>query len=96
MTSYSIKFAYSRNSANLLSFPVPAPNITGLDLDYKSPEFRVAHVRYFNKLKRERFPMLDKKEYHGAHESSLGVWLRRFQQWFTSYDNDIEQIEVKA
>ena len=82
------------SDSDLSHFLAP-PNITGSDLDKKSPEFRVAHVRYFNKLKREKFPMLDTKAYHAANESSLGVKLRRFQQWFTSYDNDTKQIKVK-
>ena len=60
------------SDSDLSHFPA-YPNITGSDLDKKSPEFRVAHVRYFKKLKRERFPMLDRKEYHAANESSLGV-----------------------
>ena len=80
---------------DLSHFRAP-PNITSSDLDKKSPEFRVAHVRYFNKLKREKFSMLDKKAYHAANESSLGVKLRRFQQWFTGYDNDMKQIKIKA
>ena len=65
------------SDSDLSHFPA-YPNITGSDLEKKSPEFRVAHVRYFNKLKREKFPMLDKKTYHAAKESSLSVKLRRF------------------
>ena len=58
------------------------------DLDKKSTHFRVAHVRHFRKLK-ANFPMLDKKMYHEANESSLGVKLRRFQAWFQQYEEDV-------
>ena len=40
--------------------------------------------------------MMDKKAYHAANESSLGVKLRRFQQWFACYDNDVKKIRVNA
>ena len=83
------------SDSDLSHFLAP-PNITASDLDKRSPEFRVAHVRYFKKLKREKFPMMDKKAYHAANESSLGVKLRRFQQWFACYDNDVKKIRVNA
>ena len=68
-------------------FVAPA-ELVAPDLDKKSPHFRVAHVRHFRKLK-ANFPMLDKKMYHEANESSLGVKLRRFQAWFQQYEEDV-------
>ena len=68
-------------------FVAPAELIAP-DLDEKAPHFRVAHVRHFRKLK-ANFPMLDKKMYHEANESSLGVKLRRFQAWFQQYEEDV-------
>ena len=68
-------------------FVAPA-ELVAPDLDKKSPHFRVAHVRHFRKLK-SNFPMLDKKMYHEANESSLGVKLRRFQAWFQQYEEDV-------
>ena len=58
------------SDSDLNHFRAPS-NITASDLDKKSPEFHIAHVRYFNKLKREKFLMLDKKAYHTANKSSL-------------------------
>ena len=55
-----------------------------MSIDY----FRVAYVRHFRKLK-ANFPMLEKKMYHEANESSLGVKLRRFQAWFQQYEEDV-------
>ena len=69
------------------TFVAPA-ELVAPDLDKKSPHFRVAHVRHFRKLK-ANFPMLDKKMYHEANESSLGVKLRRFQAWFQQYEEDV-------
>ena len=57
-------------------FVAPA-ELVAPDLDRKSPHFRVAHVRHYRKLE-SNFPMLDKKMYHKANETSLGVKLRRF------------------
>ena len=68
-------------------FVAPA-ELVAPDLDKKSPHFRVAHVRHFRKLK-ANFPMLDKKMYDEANESSLGVKLHKFQAWFQQYEEDV-------
>ena len=60
-------------------FVAPA-RLTDPDLDKKSPQFRVAHIQHFKSLKSD-FPVLDKTMYHEANKSSLGVSLRRFQEW---------------
>ena len=38
-------------------------SLTAPDLDRRSPEFRVAHVRFFRSLKQKKFPMMDKAAY---------------------------------
>jgi len=70
------------SSTSDLSHYVAPESIISSRLDKRSPEFRVAHVRYFRKLKEDGFPMLDMSAYFAANESSLGVKLRRFHQWF--------------
>ena len=63
--------------------PFRAPeNLVADNLDKKSLEFRIAHVRYFRTLKQTKFPFLDKKMYYEANEQTLGVGIRRFQQFF--------------
>ena len=70
-------------------------SLTSPDLDKKSPEFRLAHMRFYNELK-NLFPMLNKKAYYEANKSHLGVKLRRFQQWFHSQASDKEAIKAKT
>ena len=72
----------SKNRVDVDSAHLQAPaEITAAHLDKRSPEFRVAHVRYFNYLKAERFPMIDKTMYFRANESVLGVKVRRCRGW---------------
>ena len=40
--------------------------------------------------------MLDMSAYFAANESSLGVKLRRFHQWFREYEDDLQKIAKKA
>ena len=40
--------------------------------------------------------MLDMSAYFAAIESSLGVILRRFHQWFLEYEDDLQKIAKKA
>ena len=40
--------------------------------------------------------MLDVTAYYTANESSLGVKLRRFHQWFREYEDDLQKIVKKA
>ena len=40
--------------------------------------------------------MLDMSAYFVANESSLGVKLRIFHQWFLEYEEDLEKIAKKA
>ena len=61
------------------------------DLDKKSPQFRIAHVQHFESLKSD-FPVLDKMIYHEINKACLGVSLRRFQQWFQQYDEDLRKV----
>jgi len=75
-----------RRDSELSPFMAPA-SLTSPDLDKKSPEFRLAHMRFYNELKLS-FPMLNKKAYYEANKSHLGVKLRRFQQWFHSEARD--------
>ena len=76
--------------------PFLAPEgLTSPSLNKKFPEFRVAHVRYYNSLK-ENFPMLDKKMYHQVNAKSIGVKLRAFQIWFDQYENNLKKIKAKA
>ena len=82
-----------RRDSELSPFMVPA-SLTSPDLDKKSPEFRLAHMRFYNELKLS-FPMLNKKAYHEANKSHLGVKLRRFQQWFHSQASDKEALKAK-
>ena len=70
-------------------------SLISTDLDRKSPEFRLAHIRFYTELK-ILFPMLNKKAYYEANKSHLGVKLRRFQQWFHSEARDKEAIKVKT
>ena len=65
-------------------------SLTSPDLDKKSPEFRLAHMRFYNEFK-NLFPMLNE-----ANKSHLGVKLRRFQQWFHSQASDKEAIKAKT
>ena len=69
------------SSTSDLSHYVAPESIISSNLDKRSPEFRVDHVRYFRKLKEDGFPMLDMTAYYTANESSLGVKLRRFHQF---------------
>ena len=75
-----------------MSYYIRPESIISSSLDKRSPEFRVAHVRYFQKLKQENVLMLDKALYHTANASSLGVKLRIFQRWFIAYEQDFEKI----
>ena len=50
---------------------VASKEILSSELDTKSPEFRVAHVRYYNELIDQRFPMLDKETYRQANKNVL-------------------------
>ena len=68
------------STSDLSHYVVPESTISS-NLDKRSPEFRVGHVRYFQKLKEDGFPMLDMTAYYTANESSLGVKLRRFHQF---------------
>ena len=77
----------------IISFHAPA-SLTSPDLDKKSSEFRLAHMRFYNELK-NLFPILNKKAYYEANKSHLGVKLRRFQRWFHSQASDKEAIKAK-
>ena len=68
------------STSDLSHYVAPESTISS-NLDKRSPEFRVGHVRYFQKLKEDGFPMLDMTAYYTANESSLGVKLRRFHQF---------------
>ena len=76
------------------SFFVAPARLTDLDLDKKSPQFRIAHVHHFKSLKSD-FPVLDKTMYYEVNKSSLGVTLRRFQQWFNHYDADLDKVKSR-
>ena len=66
--------------APIYTNPFVAPaRLNDPDLDKKSPQFRVAHIQYFNSLKSD-FPFLDKTMYHKVNKSCLEVSLRRFQE----------------
>ena len=67
----------SRRNSELYPFMARA-SLASPDLDKKSPEFRLAHMRFYNELK-ILFPMLNKKAYYEAKKSHLGVKLRSFQ-----------------
>ena len=56
-----------------LSHYIGPENIISSSLDKRSPEFRVAHLRYFQKLKQESVLMLDKASYHTTNASSLEI-----------------------
>ena len=84
-----------QSSTDVNLFAAPA-NLVSSDLDTKSPEFRLAHIRYFRKLKEEKFPQMDKSKYHAANEHALGVKLRRFQQWFRQEAEFKQRIKEKA
>ena len=77
--------------SSLSQFVAPSA-ITDPKLYKKSPEFRLAHVRYYNKLK-EKFPFLDKTMYHEANKEALGVGVRRFRQFFDQAAVDKIKIE---
>ena len=66
----------SRRNSEESPFMAPASLISP-DLDKKSPEFRLAHMRFYTELKTS-FPMLNKKAYYEANQRYLGVGLRRF------------------
>ena len=70
-------------------FVAPA-RLTASDLDKRSPQYRIAHVQHFRALKAD-FPVLDKKMYQESNKASLGVSLRRFQEWFQQYEKDLEK-----
>ena len=73
------------------SFVDPA-RLTDPDLDKKSTQCRVARIQHFKSLKSD-FPVLDKTMYNEANKSSLGVSLRRFQEWFHQYDEDVDKVK---
>ena len=56
-----------------LSHYIGPENIISSSLDKRSPEFRVAHLRYFQKLKQESVLMLDKASYHTTNASLLEI-----------------------
>ena len=64
------------------------PELIHPDLDKRSPQFRISHVQHFRSLKSD-FPFLDKKMYHAVNSKGLGVSLRRFQEWFQEYEEDL-------
>ena len=66
--------------------------LTDRGLDKKSPRCRVARIQHFKSLKSD-FPVLDKTMYNEANKSSLGVSLRRFQEWFQQYDEDVDKVK---
>ena len=66
-------------------FVAPA-RLTDPDLDKKSPQFRISHVHHFKSLKSD-FPVLDQTMCYEVNKSSLGMTLRRFQQWL--YQNKV-------
>ena len=70
-------------------------NLVADSLDKKSLEFRIAHVRYFRTLKQTKFPFLDKKMYYEANEQTLGVGIRRLQQFFNEYEENKVKVEKK-
>ena len=74
--------------------PFAAPvRLTDPDLDKKSPQFRIAHVQHFESLKSD-FPVLDKTIYHEVNKACLGVSLRRFQQFFQQYDENLRKVRT--
>ena len=82
---------YRKKFQDMSPFAAP-PELIASDLNKKSPEFRLAHMRHFQKLK-EQFPMLDKKMYYDANVEHLGVKLRCFQAWFSDYQSDSVKVE---
>ena len=83
-----------RRNSEWSPFMAPASLISP-DLDRRSPEFRLAHMRFYTELE-ILFPMLNKKAYYDANKSHLGVGLIWFQQWFDSEASDKELIKAKA
>ena len=83
------KHEFKQRSSDPIPFLAP-PEITLPSLKKKSPEFRVALVRFYNGLK-EKSPMLDKNMYHEVNEKSLGVKLRAFQSPRTNCKTDAIQ-----
>ena len=75
---------------------VAPESIISSRLDKRSPEFRVARVWYIRKLKEDGFPMLNMSVHFAANESSLGVKLRIFHQWFREYEDDLQKIAKNA
>ena len=51
-----------QSDGGLSNYCTPS-SLTAPDLDRRSPEFRVAHVRFFRSLKQKKFPMMDKAAY---------------------------------
>ena len=82
-----------RRDSELSPFMAPA-SLSSPDLDKKSPEFRLAQMRFYAELK-ILLPMLNKKVYYEANKSHLVVGLRRFQQWFNSEASDKELNKAK-
>ena len=50
----------------------------------------------FSEIEAAEFSYAWKSAYHTGNASSLGVKLRRFQQWFIAYEQDLEKIAKKA
>ncbi|MCP4263410.1 MAG: hypothetical protein GY774_38770 [Planctomycetes bacterium] len=85
----------SKSKCGINSTDLKAPaNITRSDLNKRSPEFRDAHVRYYNQLK-DRVAGLDKTMYYNANSSALGVQVRQFRRWFELYEDDLKAIKAK-
>ena len=80
----------SKPVRDISQFIAPS-KLTDPKLDRRSPEFRLAHVRYYGKLKAQ-FPFLDKIMYHEANKAALGVEVRRFRQFL----NKPKQIKSKS
>ena len=66
-------------------------SLTALDLDKRSPQFLIAHVQHFKWLKSD-FPVLNKTMYYETNKSALNVSLRRFQEWFKQYKEDLDRV----
>ena len=52
----------TKPNVDMVHYMAP-PDLTGPNLNKKSPQFRLVHVRYFEKLKEEKYPFLDKTMY---------------------------------
>ena len=77
---------------NRLLIPILLYNWLALISFKKSPQFRIAHIKHFKSLKSD-FPVLDKTMYNEANKSILGVSLKRFQEWFHQFDEDVDKVE---